>query len=280
MTLRLIFFSGSLTMRENRSMGSFKHMICLLFFHFNTIACESFIDYQEGEVPILLTSAHGAKVTQVLPNIPFRTGKDINRFVTKADQFTDQITQEISNQLHSYDMKPFIIIAGIHRSQVDFNRKPVNAYESQPTKDCYDLYHQKIRHFTHQIRSEWKEGFLIDIHGQSTHDYDIIRGTRNKKTISRLIYRFGFDPSESQDGFYQLLRDQGYRVYPAPHQKEDLYYGGFTLNTYGSHRPDGIDAFQVEISRSIRIDERARRKLSLDIATSITHFYRRYYKDN
>lgn len=240
-------------------------------------ACSDYIDYQEGNVPILLTSPHGAGKAQLLPSVPPRQGGDFKRFVNRADQYTDKLTWSIAKYLKQNGFTPFVVVAGVHRSQIDFNRPPEQAYETVQAESCYRYYHQRLRHALNNIRDNWQYGFMLDVHGQSKYDYEILRGTRNKETIEGLIQRFGKDVSEEENGFFTVLREKTYHIHPRRHKRERYYYGGFTLKQYGSHLPNGIDAMQVEIGRAIRKDKDRREKMAADIAEAITRFYQRYY---
>lgn len=255
------------------------YLLGLLAFTYTSLvyACSDYIYYQEGNVPILLTSPHGAGKTQLLPGVPARQGGDFKRFVNRADQYTDKLTWSIAESLKQNGFRPFVVVAGVHRSQIDFNRPPEQAYETVQAEHCYRYYHQRLRQAIDNIQHSWQHGFMLDVHGQSKYDYEILRGTRNKETIDQLIQRFGTDVSEEKNGFFTVLREKKYDIHPKPNKRERYYYGGFTLRQYGSHLSNGIDAMQVEIGRAIRKNKERREKMAVDIAEAITRFYQTYY---
>ena len=111
-----------------------------------------------------------------------RSDKTVKKFVNRADKYTDMIAFAVSEKLQSQGVRPYFVIAGINRSQIDFNRPPNQAYEDDRAQQCYSFYHHKIRQAIADIRYRWGQGFLLDIHGQSKFSDDIIRGTRNKQT--------------------------------------------------------------------------------------------------
>ena len=209
--------------------------------------CLNHIVYQEGSIPVLLTSPHGASSVKRLPGVRERSGLNIPSFINRSDTKTDKITQNVAAQMERWKLAPFVVIAGIHRSQIDFNRPAQWAYEDSKSANCYRQYHRQIRKAVDHIRRRWGQGFLIDIHGQSRFVHDIMRGTRNHQTIRQLLERFGEDVTEQPGGFYHSLRQKGYDVQPNVGAKEAHYSGGFTLKVYGSHQPDGIDALQIEL---------------------------------
>lgn len=259
-------------------------MLCsfqIVFFVFLYVpianACSDYIAYKEGNVPILLTSPHGADKTKLLLGIPPRQGENIKYFVNRADQYTDLLTMNIAELLKKKGLIAFVVVAGINRSQIDFNRPPEQAYEVDKAEECYAYYHQQIRKAIKEIKEQWNHGFMLDVHGQSKYDYEILRGTRNKQTITQLIQRFGKDVSEEDEGFFTILRENNYDIHPKRSKREQFYYGGFTLRQYGSHLHNGIDAMQVEVSRAIRVDNVRREKMAKDIAEAIERFYHRYY---
>jgi hypothetical protein len=243
--------------------------------------CAQYFFIQQGNNPILLSAPHGADKDKRLDHLPMRTGfihgEKIKSFVNRADAKTDRITLEVNKALMLNDIKPFVIVANIHRGQIDFNRPPAIAYEHPSAEPCYQFYHSTIRQFIDLIKRKWTHGFMVDIHGQSRFPYDIIRGTRHKETIKQLIARYNNDVTEADQGLYRLLRQQGYAIQPKLGEEEVHYYGGFTLDTYGSHNADGIDALQLEIGRDIRLNESKRMQFIAHLTNAITLFYRRYY---
>lgn len=251
----------------------------LLVLSSNVFACEQYIAYQKGTIPVLLSSPHGADTTRLLPGVPPRTGGHIEQgFVNRADQFTDVLTWRVGELLMEKGLKPYIVVAGINRSQIDFNRAPDQAYESEEAAPCYHYYHEALKKVIADIRQQWGAGFILDVHGQSRYDYDILRGTRNKQTIQQLIRRYERDVTEEEEGFFTILRESArYSIHPDKGKKERYYYGGFTLMQYGSHRESGIDALQVEVGRKIRINENSRELIAQDLAEAIGRFYHRYY---
>lgn len=244
--------------------------------------CSAHIFWQQGDIPVLLTAPHGASKHQVLANLPIRqgvyAGKPVKGFVRRADIKTDVIARQVAERLEQRGLRPFLLIAGIHRSQIDFNRPPAKAYESPLASKCYQYYHQKILHSIRQIRSRWQHGFLLDIHGQGRFSEQIIRGSRNLETLQALIHRYGRDVSEAKGGLYAELRSLGYNIQPPVGAKERYYKGGFTVKTYGSHQGvNGLDALQIEIGRDYRTNSQKRDHLIDHLTTAITSFYTMYY---
>ena len=97
-------------------------------------------------------------------------------------------------------------------------------------------------------------------------------GTRAGLTASRLLGRFGPSALQGANSITGLLAARGYTVNPAPDApdlKEDpRYAGGYTVFAYGSHRPEGIDAIQLEFGRQ----HRASSRLAEDLAAALSGF--------
>ena len=253
--------------------------LCLLQYSLVSLAdgCSEYIFYEEGRDAIVLTASHGAAKNKLLPGVALRKGGDFKGFVTRSDQYTDVLTWRIAALLKQKGLAPFVVVAGIHRSQVDFNRSAEEAYESSLAGECYRAYHNKVSEAVSHIKQHWGNGFLLDVHGQSRYKDDIIRGTRNSKTIRRLVGHYNSDVTEADDGFFYFLRGEGYKVSPEKNKKERYFYGGYTVQRYGSHQPEGLDAIQLELARSLRVNEGKREVLAHAIAEAIARFYRRYY---
>jgi N-formylglutamate amidohydrolase len=257
-------------------------LLSLNLFAEEAVDCSAHIFWQQGNVPILLTSPHGASKYKILSTLPARqavvNGKKVKSFVDRADAKTDEVTHGIAKKLMATGLRPFMVVAGIHRSQIDFNRAPNQAYEDERAFSCYAFYHQKVKQGVVAIRQQWKHGFMLDVHGQSRFADEIIRGTRNQQTIRQLISRYGVDVTEAENGIYRQLREMNYAVQPTAGERERYYYGGYTLQRYGSHHANGIDALQIEIGRKLRVNKDKRRQLIDDIAQALEVFYIAYYQ--
>ena len=216
-----------------------------------------------GTLPVLLTSPHGAPATAQPPGVSQRTGSTPGCPPNKilGDTFTRQITTAVAQLLlETLGEAPYVVIADYHRKFIDANRSEncaFNPSEAVAARPFHAEYHQTIRQFIDQIQEEnGCRGFLFDIHGTKTIEADpadVYIGTDNDKSVRRLLTHnplavFG------RRSLRGLLQAAGYIVSPArqgiPETAE--VDGGFTTQTYGSFRADGLDAMQLEIANSIR----------------------------
>jgi len=198
---------------------------------------------KEGDTPLFLSNEHGANDRHAVRFVPERKGIGVRGFVKKADQYTDQITEMIADEFYRLTGKqPFILIAELPRTQVDFNRPADFAYESN--------------------------GYLLDVHGQAKFPNHLIRGTRNGETVRELIKREG-EIYAGEQGLFGLLEVKGYQIMPKHNGFEEIFRGGFMVQRYGSHNEEGIDAVQIEIGRKYRNTSNKRKSISQAIAQSL-----------
>jgi N-formylglutamate amidohydrolase len=95
--------------------------------------------------------------------------------------------------------------------------------------------------------------------------------------VSDLERRFGRGALTGSQSILGQLALKGYKVAPngAGNELERRYTGGFTTQTYGSHRGTGIDAIQLELGAALR--QRANlKRTAVDLAAAIAIFARRY----
>jgi N-formylglutamate amidohydrolase len=225
-----------------------------------------------GMLPIILSAPHGGR--EPVPGAAVRRGVGIPQFTTGRDNNTDEMTHKIAARLEArFGAKPFLIIALFERKYVDANRPAGGGYESDRGKLYYESYHRLLRESTAQVRSRWGRGLLLDIHGQGAEGVVIYRGTNNGRTMTSLMQRFGAEALSGPMSILGQLHGMGYSVMPAVKgtQRETRYAGGYIVQSYGSHRPDGVDAIQLEIGSKLR--SRANLdKTAADLAHAIAVF--------
>lgn len=216
-----------------------------------------------GALPVLLTCPHGAQVTARPPGVSERNNRPPGCPPNKlsGDTFTRQITTAVAQLLlETLGESPYVVIAEYHRKFIDANRSAkcaFNTSEEQAARPFYDEYHQTIRRFIDDIRTENHSiGFLFDIHGTTViaeDPADVYIGTDNGDAVLRL---FTADPLAvfGRRSLRGLLQAAGYVVSP-PRQgvRETAQVdGGFTTQTYGSSGANGLDAMQLEIAQPLR----------------------------
>jgi hypothetical protein len=122
---------------------------------------------------------------------------------------------------------------------------------------------------------------LIDVHGQNDDPAVLMRGTRNGRTVARLLQRAGAAAVTGPNGMFGQLESNGFKVFPdnalpvGGTSEDGGLNGGYTLAIYGSNMRDGIDAIQFEFGGNYRkmdvLDKSAK-----DAARAIVAFYDAY----
>jgi N-formylglutamate amidohydrolase len=228
-----------------------------------------------GGLPILLTAPHGG--SDAIPGVPPRLMGSVLQ-----DARTDEITEGLADRLASLlGARPYTVMARFHRRYVDANRPPDEALESPEARPYYDAYHAAVRRFVDEIRDRYQDAaILLDVHGQAQAPDTVFRGTRDGLTVAGMLARRGVEALIGPKSILGRLGEGGYTVFPpntppGDPSEDARYFGGYTVTTYGSHNPDGIDAVQVELGSTLRMDGR-REQVADDLAQAIAVFYHEY----
>jgi len=235
------------------------------------------VDRLHGTLPVLLACGHdGTKrpegVDERSPEgVPARC-----EFNPSRDRNVADLTRAVAEQLRRQTGEaPYVAIAQFHRKYIDANRSEKCAFEPGPAQAHYREYHAVLRGFVDEIRAENDGiGLLLDLHGarrQEDGPADIYVGTENGKTITALRQGTSEDVLYRRRGLVGLLQAAGYAMLPSkfPDREHHALTGGYTVETYGSHRAAGIDAIQLEIAPELRIDESCRARLATALANAI-----------
>ncbi len=222
-----------------------------------------------GELPIVISSPHGGR--EAIPDVPERKGRDgIYRFVAENDansgELADKLVAEIEKR---FGKKPYYVRAQFQRRYCDANRDAEDAFESPLAKPHYAAYHTALEEACREIQKKWHGGLLLDIHGQSSYPDNVLRGTQNGLTVTRLVERRGAEALIGESSIFGRLGKAGYNVLPktdTTDKETERYTGGYTVKTYGSHNAGGIDAVQVEFGRNYRVPMSAAEESATSLA--------------
>lgn len=235
----------------------------------------------QGAMPLILTCPHGGD--EQPPGVAKeRTGAGLPpecEFEKNRDSLTRTITRGVAQALFDvFGQAPYVVFANYSRDYIDANRSasPQCAFEDPDARPFYEEYHNTIRSFVDEIRRDnGGLGLLIDIHGTKvvTGDRaDLYLGTLDGDSIKGLLSR---DPlaMTRRRSLPGLLRQQDYTVSA---RTPETIRGGFTLETYGSSKQDGIDAIQIEIETALRTDASKRDVFIEDLAFALSSLVARY----
>jgi N-formylglutamate amidohydrolase len=229
-----------------------------------------------GTLPLILTVPHDGDAS--LDSIPPRTAGRSKQDKFTRDVGTQLLAEQIASHLEArFGKRPYIVIAKFHRKYLDANRAQQGAMQSVEALPAYRAYHDQIAAFVADAKRRFPAGvLLIDVHGQADEPDIIFRGTQAGVTTTTLLKRFGATALSGEKSILGLLEAKGYQVHPpvaANTLREDpRFAGGFTVLAYGSHRPLGVDAIQLEFG--IRV--RKQPQLPQDVADALHTFMRQH----
>ncbi len=237
-----------------------------------------YLNYTElhyGNLNILISIPHdGYKKPN---NIPDRTSTDAGILDYNTFKLGTLLDDELVKLFKLENKKPFLVINNLHRIKLDPNRNSVDCC-SATNNDGYKAYleyHNFIKRFEYEFMElnskGYKQGLLIDLHGQS-HPEDWVE-------IGYLLTEEQFDktvltnPSDSSIrlldavspySFENLIRgsvslggilqtQNNVKSIPSPNNKSpgangNYFTGGFITRTYGSIncKKSRINALQIE----------------------------------
>lgn len=226
-----------------------------------------------GMLPIIIAAPHGGRLP--LSQIPPRRGAGVAQFTTERDSNTAELAELVAAKLsEKLGAPPFLVIAQFERKFVDVNRAQSEAFESPAARIFYEAYHDALGGAATRVKEQWGGGLLLDIHGQGAEADTIFRGTNNGRSVTTLRRRFGAAALVGPKSILGQMAALGYRVSPAD-DHETRYTGGYTTQTYGSHRGTAIDAIQLELGANLRRQANLERTAG-DLARAIEIFAREY----
>ena len=236
----------------------------------------SMVIASSGTLPLILTVPHDGGAS--LGSTPERTRGRSKQYKIGRDVGTRALAEQIAAHLEArFGKRPYIVIAGFHRKYLDANRVQQDAMQSPEALPAYRAYHDQIAAFVADAKRRFPVGaLLVDVHGQAEEPDIIFRGTQDGVTTTALLKRFGATVLSGEKSILGVLEAKGYQVHPpvaANTLKEDpRFLGAYTVHAYGSHRPLGIDAIQLEFGARIRKQPR----LPQDVADALHTFMRQH----
>jgi N-formylglutamate amidohydrolase len=242
------------------------------------------VERLRGTLPVLLACGHDG--TRQPEGVPAREREQFPAscdFQPSRDRNVADLTRAVVDQLlRQAGEAPYVVIAQFHRRYIDVNRAPACAFAPGPGKPCYDEYHKVLRGFVDEIRAENDGiGLLIDLHGvqrRADAPADVYVGTENGMTVTALRAGTSDDALYRRRGLVGLLQAADYAILPGRFRDREhpAFTGGYTVETYGSHQPDGIDAIQLEIAAELRTNAACRTRLASVLGSAIASLVPRW----
>ncbi|KAI8098845.1 uncharacterized protein BX664DRAFT_319741 [Halteromyces radiatus] len=256
----------------------------------------------EGKLPLILSVPHGGD--QLPSSIPNRTDGHLI-----ADAYTISLAHKISHLIQShYNAAPFLVILNIARRKVDVNRSILEGTESIQGQRVWKEYHDVLQRTINKVKTRYRYGLLLDIHGQAHKEGMVELGyllnrtmlQRTTKKDERELIRHS-SISDLADRIEQhrhgsavsLLRGNGSFGYAMMMDQEDnhqvdvvpspihpypvehaLYFaGGYITQTYHS----SLDIIQIESPQRLRFSPQGHDLLARRIANAAIYMLDHYY---
>ncbi len=235
----------------------------------------NYIEYQAGNLPIIISAPHGGYLTP--DSIPDR---DCTGCVYVQDAYTQELIRQISNAIYErIGCYPHIIINLLHRRKLDANRDLLEAADGNAIaeKAWYD-YHKFIGIARDTLLKYYGKGIYIDLHG---HGHSILRlelgyllsksnlqlpnsvlnqNTYIQKSSIKNIVRNNLSNSDlaglirGSKSLGELFEKENFPAVPSftqpyPKDSEKYFQGGYNTKRYGSNNGGSIDAIQIECNR-------------------------------
>ena len=270
------------------------------------IEWNQFIDYRQGNLPLLIISVHGGDMEPEW--IQTRT---CDQATLVRDSFTRDVALEIESQLKIRGYSPYVVLNDLHRKKLDLNRSlnDSNCGDNM-TEPYWNLFHNKIDAFRTQIENQFGIGLVIDIHGQSHEKQRIELGyllsSSNLRMNNSTINSLDFINNSSVKGLLNnnldnlkltdllsgesslgtFLTQKGYASVPsnedvAPKQGELYFSGGYNTANYGSRDGGAVDAIQIELNMiGVRDTNENRILFSQELAEVLLEYLKTYYNSD
>lgn len=232
---------------------------------------QSLIVASKGTLPLILTVPHDGG--DFVGLVPVRTKGALMR-----DAGTRELAERVAILIEErIGKRPYLVIAKFSRKYLDANRPEQEAMQSEQAMPAYKAYHDQIASYVAEVKGRFPGGsLLVDVHGQSDDPNTTFRGTRAGLTTESLLSRFGPSALQGDKSITGVLATRGYQVHPttgADTLREDSRFaGGYTVFSYGSNRPAGMDAIQLEFGKEHRTNPR----LAQDLTESLLVFMTEY----
>ena len=265
-----------------------------------------FIDYRQGNLPLLIISVHGGDIEPEW--IQTRT---CDQATLVRDIFTRDVALEIEVQLKIRGYSPYVILNNLHRKKLDLNRSLNDSNcGDNVTEPYWNLFHNKIDDFRTQIENQFGTGLVIDIHGQSHEEQRIEFGyllsSSNLRMNNSIINSLDFINNSSVKGLLNnnsdnlkltdllsgesslgtFLTQKGYASVPsnedvAPKQGDLYFSGGYNTANYGSRDGGEVDAIQIELNMiGVRDTNENRTLFSQELAEVLLEYLRTHYNSD
>ncbi|MBA4744418.1 MAG: N-formylglutamate amidohydrolase [Muricauda sp.] len=257
---------------------------------------DDWLETVTGNMPLIISAPHGGTIS------PDAIG-DRDCGTKVMDNNTAELAFEIENAFGQLGKKPYLIVARLARTKVDFNRDLEQATCGNPQMEyTWKQYHKYIEEAIDAAIKEFGYAMYIDLHGQSHpvkrlelgyllrapalqknyestgNDSEI--GTRTSvqnllENNPKLILK---DLLTGENAFGTLMEKSGFPAVPSlddPHPKEGEPYftGGYNTRRYTASDHPKVFGMQIEANfQGVRDSQENRIKFANAFARSVNDY--------
>ena len=267
---------------------------------------DSLIEYQCGNLPIILSAPHGGyEKPASLPD------RNCVGCVTQRDSYTQELTRQLKAEiLFKTGCYPHVIINRLYRGKLDANREIIEATDSNlVTEPYWHEYMNFVDSAKNLIYKSYPKGLFIDIHG---HGHAIQRlelgylltATDLRKSDSLLnlspinaktsVLNLRFSNLNSHthaelirgtNSLGSMLQRRGIPSVPSdsipfPLVGESYFNGGYNTKRFGSRNGGTIDGIQIESHQNIRFTKSIRDAYADSLADVLLEYLEIHYFQN
>lgn len=233
-----------------------------------TFSPEKAFHLTTGSLPIVLTLPHATPLEESYA----AELKERVRGLKKAEGGLIDITERFKQVCHSQKGTPYVLIARVHRSRIDFSRSKQiiageHAYDDARAEPLYDAFEQTLAGLVQKITPATATALLLDLHGCRSRDTDVYLGTLNGKTMTSNGHL-----QSLRDRLYASLSKRGWKVEPKP-GADEIKFTGRSDSIIARHnlaklavQPGNYGSLQIEISQHIRLRAVHNQQFAHDLA--------------
>jgi hypothetical protein len=259
-----------------------------------------YIEFIPGNSAVIVTAPHGGYLEPA--HIPDRTG------VTVRDARTQELTREFTSAFHQATGKyPHVVINLLARVKLDANREIVEAAEGNPTaEEAWHEFHRFIDEAKTYVASRHGRGLYLDVHGHAhaiqrvelgymisaanlrLDDEPLSVETYAQMSSVRTVWMDNIDRLTFAQllrgpmSFGTLLEAHGFpsvpsMAQPAPLEGWAYFSGGYNTDRHGSRQGGPISGIQLEVNRSVRVDDASRRRFARALVEATLDYLANHY---
>jgi N-formylglutamate amidohydrolase len=245
---------------------------------------KDFVYCERGNAPIIFTVPHGGK--KKFEDLLVERDSGIKGIDKNTISFALLLQKTISDfNLKKTETKcyPSIIYSDVHRSRIDFNRPPEDAYSAkcELCEKIYAQFHDNIENLIKHNIKRRNISYLFDIHGFEKSkrppgfmDVEIVVGTQNLRSILPQNHSKEEKMDNIRNAIVKDLHENDILTAPIwPRQKEYVLTGGYIVQKYGIENLNYSKSLQIELSDDVRYKNKGLREKVIKTLSEVISNY-------